>query len=328
MHSRRFGNTSLQVTPLGLGLAALGRPGYINLGHADDMAEGRSVEHMEHRAHGVLDAAWARGLRYFDAARSYGLSERFLSSWINSRGIRPTIGSKWGYTYTADWQVDAEVHEVKEHSLAVLERQWDESHEWFGGRVDLYQIHSATLESGVLDNSEVLDELARLKADGLYIGFTTSGANQAAIIDKALAIELDGVHLFDAVQSTWNLLEPSAGPALAAAHGEGLGVIIKESLANGRLTARNTESEFESRRALLAGMADELDCSIDALALAGALAQPWADVVLLGAASIDQLDSNVQALDVSLAGREAELADALAEDPTLYWQKRSALAWN
>ncbi len=328
MHSRRFGNTSLQVTPLGLGLAALGRPGYINLGHADDMAEGRSVEHMEHRAHGVLDAAWARGLRYFDAARSYGLSERFLSSWINSRGIRPTIGSKWGYTYTADWQVDAEVHEVKEHSLAVLERQWGESHEWFGGRVDLYQIHSATLESGVLDNTEVLDQLARMKADGLYIGFTTSGANQAAIINKALGIELDGLRLFDAVQSTWNLLEPSAGPALAAAHAEGLGVIVKESLANGRLTGRNTESGFESRRARLAGMADELNCAIDALALAGALAQPWADVVLLGAASVDQLDSNLRALDVSLDGREAELADALAEDPTIYWQKRSALAWN
>ena len=328
MQSKRFGNTAFNVTPLGLGLAALGRPGYINLGHADDMAAGRSVEDMEQRAHGVLDAAWARGLRYFDAARSYGLSERFLSSWINSRGIRPTIGSKWGYTYTADWEVDAEVHEVKEHSLPVLERQWGESNEWFGGRVDLYQIHSATLESGVLDNTEVLDELSRMKADGLYIGFTTSGPNQAAIIDKALATELDGVRLFDAVQSTWNLLEPSAGPALAAAHAEGLGVIIKESLANGRLTERNTETDFESRRALLGRTADELHSTIDALTLAAALAQPWVDVVLLGAASIDQLDSNLKALDLSLQGREHELADALAEDPTIYWQKRSALAWN
>lgn len=328
MQSRRFGNTTLQVTPLGLGLAALGRPGYINLGHADDMSEDRSVEAMEHRAHGVLDAAWARGLRYFDAARSYGLAERFLSSWINSRGIRPTIGSKWGYTYTAGWQVEAEVHEVKEHTLPVLERQWRESHEWFGGRIDLYQIHSATLESGVLENSEVLDELARMKDDGLCIGFTTSGVNQAAIIERALEISIDGLRLFDSVQATWNLLEPSAGSALAAAHAEGLGIIVKESLANGRLTERNTETGFESKRRLLATTAAEAEAAIDAVSLAAAMAQPWVDVVLLGAASIEQLDSNLRALDVSLAGREDGLIEVLAEDPTIYWQKRSALAWN
>ena len=328
MQLQRFGNTNLDVTPLGLGLAALGRPGYINLGHARDMADGRSIEAMEQRAHAVLDAAWARGLRYFDAARSYGLSERFLSSWINSRGIRPAIGSKWGYTYTADWRVEAEVHEVKEHSLPVLERQWGESHEWFGGRVDLYQIHSATLESGVLTNAEVLDELARLKDDGLYVGFTTSGANQAAVIEQALTVAIDGVPLFDAVQATWNLLEPSVGPALEAAHAAGLGVIIKESLANGRLTERNREPGFASRRALLAGTAEELGTSIDALALAAALAQPWANVVLLGAASVDQLDSNLGALELALDGRERELAEALSEDPALYWQTRSALAWN
>ena len=46
------------------------------------------------------------------------------------------------------------------------------------------------------------------------------------------ALEVGG---FDCVQATWNVLEPSAGPALAAAHDAGLGVIIKEAVANGRL---------------------------------------------------------------------------------------------
>ena len=35
-----------------------------------------------------------------------------------------------------------------------------------------------------------------------------------------------------AVQATWNVLEPSAGPALADAHVQGWGVIVKEALAN------------------------------------------------------------------------------------------------
>ena len=64
---------------MGLGLAALGRPGYINLGHATDLSRDYDVAAMADHAHTVLDAAWAAGIRYFDAARSYGRAEEFLS---------------------------------------------------------------------------------------------------------------------------------------------------------------------------------------------------------------------------------------------------------
>lgn len=39
---------------IGLGLAALGRPGYINWGHADELAEGYPVQAMEQNTHNVL----------------------------------------------------------------------------------------------------------------------------------------------------------------------------------------------------------------------------------------------------------------------------------
>lgn len=74
-----LGTTDLLVTPLGLGLAALGRPGYINLGHADDLEGRYAVDVMEARAHAVLDAAWQAGIRYYDAARSYGRAEALSS---------------------------------------------------------------------------------------------------------------------------------------------------------------------------------------------------------------------------------------------------------
>ena len=166
MRLNPLGSTNVMVSRLGLGMAALGRPGYINLGHGQDLGAARDVPTMEANARRVLDAAWAAGIRYFDAARSYGLGEAFLGRWLEERAIPPaavTVGSKWGYTYTADWRVDAEIHEVKEHSAAVLERQWRESSGHLGGYLKVYQIHSATFESGVLDNQEVLDELARLK---------------------------------------------------------------------------------------------------------------------------------------------------------------------
>ena len=201
-----LGTTKLKVSSIGLGLAALGRPGYINLGHARDLEKNYDVAAMEARAHRVLDAAWAVGVRYFDAARSYGRAEAFLGSWLHSRQIDSqavTVGSKWGYTYTADWQVKAEHHEIKEHSLPVLQRQWRETQTNLGEFLDVYQIHSATLDSGVLKNAAVLSELARLKAAGVAIGLSLSGANQPEVLDKAIAIEIDGVRLFDTVQATW-----------------------------------------------------------------------------------------------------------------------------
>ena len=89
---------------LGLGLAALGRPGYINLGRDNEVGdkETRSVDAMREQSFKVLDAAWRSGIRYFDAARSYGMSEAFLQGWLESRNIAPedvAVGSKWGYRY-------------------------------------------------------------------------------------------------------------------------------------------------------------------------------------------------------------------------------------
>src|SRR4051794_36467131 len=177
MQSRSLGKTGLVVSRLGLGLAALGRPGYINLGHADDLGRDYDVAAMQAHAHAVLDAAWHAGVRYFDAARSYGRAEEFLSTWLHARQIpldAVSVGSKWGYAYTAGWQVHAAAHEIKQHSLEQLQRQWPESQANLGGYLRLYQIHSATLDSGVLNDLVVLKQLAKLKRDGVAIGISLS----------------------------------------------------------------------------------------------------------------------------------------------------------
>ncbi|MBS0210749.1 MAG: aldo/keto reductase [Planctomycetes bacterium] len=331
MQLRPLGNTALSVTPLGLGLAALGRPGYINLGHAGDLHHDYDATAMEAHCHRVLDAAWAAGVRYFDAARSYGRAEEFLGRWLTARGIAPsevTVASKWGYTYTADWQVRAERHEVKDHTLPVLERQLAETRERLGRQLDLYQIHSATLDSGVLVDHAVHERLTRLRAEGVKIGLSLSGPRQAETLCRALGVEVAGERLFDCVQATWNLLEPAAGVALGEAHAAGLGVIIKEALANGRLTARNIDAGFASRRAVLDAQAARLGTTVDALALAAVLAQPWCDVVLSGAATQEQLTSNVDAVNVRWDAEAAGRLVFLAEPSELYWHTRNALAWN
>ena len=331
MNRLLLGASGLRVTRLGLGLAALGRPGYINLGHSGDLEGGTSVEAMAAHAESVLDAAWQAGIRYFDAARSYGRAEEFLSGWLTRHTINPdevAVGSKWGYRYTANWRVQADRHEVKEHSLPMLEQQWRESQALLGPWLGLYQVHSATMESGVLHNAAVLAELVRLKERGTAIGLTLSGASQAETLEMAVQSSVDGLPVFDVVQATWNLLEPSAGAALGAAHLAGMGVIVKEALANGRLTGRNQELDFAPRHAILQDQSRRFGVGMDAFALAAALAQPWADVVLSGASTVAQLQSNVGALDVPWDDEAARVTRVLAEAPDLYWQKRAALDWN
>ena len=325
MEERELGTTGLSVSRLGLGLAALGRPGYVNVGHGTDLAGATTPDAMRLRTFEVLDAARAAGIRYLDAARSYGRAEEFLAGWLAERDVardEVTIGTKWGYTYTAGWRVDAERHEVKSHDLATLRRQWRETTALLAGRVDLLQVHSATLDSGILRAGDVLDELARLRAEGAVraVGLTLSGAGQAKTLAAAIALTRDGRRLFDVVQATWNLLEPSLEPALAAAHAAGLGVIVKEALANGRLV-RGPEAEIVKREAT------RLGAGVDAVALASVLERPWADVVLSGASTVEQLRANVAATEVALDDEARRALAGLAMPVDAYWRSRVELPW-
>jgi len=225
---------------LGLGLAALGRPGYVTLSHASDLGGSYDPSSMELHAHDVLDAAFEAGIRYVDAARSYGRAEDFLASWLRKRA-KPgeiSVASKWGYTYTAGWSTSATQHEVKDHSLAAFERQLAESVERLGRYLSLYQIHSVTAESKTLEDNALIDAIAGLREKGIRAGLSVSGAGQDVAIRRSLEVRRDGERVFDSVQATWNLLERGAESALQVAHGAGMKVVVKEALANGRLTGK------------------------------------------------------------------------------------------
>ncbi|GAB2946935.1 aldo/keto reductase [Streptomyces pseudoechinosporeus] len=319
----RLASATTPTCHIGLGLAAVGRPGYINLGRESDLPAERSVEALRERSHELLDAAYAQGVRYFDAARSYGRSEEFLADWLRTRPEVDdvVIGSKWGYTYTAQWRADAEEHEVKDHSVATYERQRAESAGLLGDRLDLYQIHSVTPDSPALTDKELHAKLAEAAAQGLTIGFSTSGPAQADAIRAALAVTVEGEPLFRTVQATYNALETSAAPALAEAHDAGLTVIVKEAMANGRLAGPHAP---EAVRAI----AEAAELGADAVALALVLRQPWAGVVLSGAATVNQLVSNLHAAVVDLDDEQAALLSALAEEPGAYWERRGQLPWH
>ncbi|MFE6050520.1 aldo/keto reductase [Kitasatospora sp. NPDC056446] len=317
-----------QPARLGLGTAAVGRPGYITLGRDTDLPAERTVDALRRRTHDLLDAAYAAGVRYLDTARSYGRAEEFLAQWLTEHpeaAAEVTVGSKWGYTYTADWQTTGVgAHEVKEHSTAVFDRQIRETRALLGEHLDVYLVHSVVPGSPALTDPALHERLAALAAEGVRVGLSTSGPAQGDTIREALAVTVDGRPLFTAVQATWNLLETSAAPALAEAHAAGWLVVVKEGMANGRLAGRNaTGPDTAALRALAA----RTGTGPDALALAAAAAQPWADIVLSGAATLDQLASNLTAARVHPDPQDLAALDAMAEPAQAYWRTRSQLPW-
>jgi aryl-alcohol dehydrogenase-like predicted oxidoreductase len=315
------------VSRIGLGLAALGRPAYITSGRGADLPD-RSVAGLRVRTETVLDAAYAGGVRYVDAARSYGKAEEFLAGWLADRGHDDVVvGSKWGYRYTGGWRLDGGGQEVKEHSLAMFTSQLGETRGYLGDRLALYQVHSLTEDSGALSDHALLSALARLRDDGVLIGLSTSGPRQADTLRRALAVTVGGKPLFSATEVTWNLLEPSVQAAAAEAAQAGWAVLVKEAVANGRL-APGGDAAGPGSPLAAAGAATGV--TPDAIAIGAALAQPWATVVLSGAVSAAQMDANLAALRLPrpLAGQLASrLTETIAESATAYWAERSARSW-
>jgi aryl-alcohol dehydrogenase-like predicted oxidoreductase len=95
--------SSIPLPRLGLGMAALGRPGYITLDrNAIFGSDARSLEKMQTQANLVLDSLFeSMEIPWIDNARSYGLSEKFTGEYLKKHNISPEkvyVSSKWGYS--------------------------------------------------------------------------------------------------------------------------------------------------------------------------------------------------------------------------------------
>jgi len=338
--------TSKTLPRMGLGMAALGRPGYINLDRRAIFGESqRTIETMQQQANEVMDALFAASNSnptttttssadskpWLDCARSYGLSEKFVGDYFRANKVTPEdvyVSSKWGYTYVADFKVslpEGSAHEVKDHSTENFLKQVKETEEHLGEYINLYQIHSATFESGILTDERAHRALADCKKEkGWKMGLSVSSPKQSDVIRAALQIKVDDERLFDSIQCTYNVLEQKPGPALQEAHDAGLDVIIKEGLANGRALRNKVILEYSRK----------LSWQPDQLALGCILAQPFHPHVLSGAVTPNQLSSNLQALKVVPKLQEndsallKEIMAACVVDSEEYWAERAALAWN
>lgn len=318
----------MSSTKLGLGLAALGRPEYINI--RPDSLNDKSEEAFKKNAFSVLNEAYNLGVRYFDTAPSYGKGEVFLEEWyVKNKHPDVVLGTKWGYTYVANWELGFNgKHEIKEHSLEKLKEQWQVSKSMLP-KLKFYQVHSATLESGVLKNEAVLNELYNIKKEtGLQIGISTSGANQKEVIEAALRIEIQEEQLFDSFQVTYNVFEQSTFSILNEALKAGKKIIIKEALANGRVFQNETFQHYKNAYNVLESLSIKYKVGVDAIALRFIVDNLQPTYLLSGASNITQLKQNLKALDFCFTKLELQMLQTLKVSSGNYWEERSALHWN
>lgn len=311
---------------IGLGTAAIGRPHYINIRQKEN-SEDFDKNLFIQAGKQILTQAYQQGIRYFDTAPGYGIAEQILLEWLQENN-RPDIfvSTKWGYTYVANFDPNASTHEIKEHSLEKLNEQWEFSSQLLPF-LNLYQIHSATLESGVLDNIKVLERLFELKENHqIEIGLSTSGANQNEIIKKALEVKVNGNTLFDSFQVTYNIFDQSLGQITELLSNHRL--IIKEALANGRIFPNQLFKNYQNSYEVLAQLATKYNTSIDTIALRFCMDSINSKLVLSGATEEHQLVSNLQVNNISLSDEDVEQLKTLAVSPELYWNERKQLVWN
>ncbi|QOD60196.1 aldo/keto reductase [Polaribacter haliotis] len=312
---------------LGLGTAALGRPQYINV--RQESCDNSNLEIFRKESFLVLEDAYNLGIRYFDTAPGYGLAEELLLEWLltkNDKSIE--VATKWGYTYTANFDANAKIHEIKEHSLAKLNEQWQFSKQLLP-YLKVYQIHSATLETGVLENTEVLEKLAFIKKEhNLKIGLTTTGTNQVEVIKNALNVVVDGEQLFDLFQVTYNLLDQSLKEISAELNNQNKTIVIKEALANGRVFRNENYNHYSKMYAVLESLAENYKVGVDAISLKyGKQTIPNA-TILSGASNFKQLKENLKLDSFTLTFEEIETLNSFKIAPEFYWNERKNLQWN
>ncbi|MBK8504673.1 MAG: aldo/keto reductase [Saprospiraceae bacterium] len=315
------------MTAIGFGTAAIGRPQYINL-KSEQKTSVFKLTKFKLESIEVIQKAYDIGIRYFDTAPGYGIAEEMMSKWLSHQNDPDVeVATKWGYTYTADFNPDALIHEVKDHRLVKLNEQFANSKKLLP-YLSTYQVHSATFETGILQNREVIHRLAAIKEEyNLRIGITTSGTNQNDVILAASEVIFDRKVLFDTFQVTYNLFDQQLQEIIPLFNTSGLRLIIKEAMANGRVFRNPNYPHYEKNYQICEELARKYKVGVDAIALRFVIDSIHPHTVLSGANQVSQLHQNMKALSFRLTSDEIDQLQRLKVNPIEYWNERKNLTW-
>lgn len=232
MEYRTLGQSGLQVPVVGMGTW--------------QTFDVRGAE-SEKARYAVVDTALSVGANFFDSSPMYGEAERVLGSALRANRDRAIVATKV-------WAASAAQGRV----------QIDRALGFFGGRVDLYQVHN------LLSWHDQLLLLERLRDDGSIQAIGATHYSHTAF-GELRDVMLTG--RISAVQVPYNPLQREVErDILPLAADLGLGVVVMRPFAEGALLRREpTEAELEPLRpfgvstwsqALLKWILSDLRCHV------------------------------------------------------------------
>ena len=312
MEHRPLGRTGLQVTPLCLGAMMFGAWG--NPDHDDAIA--------------IIHAALDAGINFIDTADVYsaGESEEIVGKALAGRRDDVVLATKVHGSMGKDPNMSGNSRRwiIRECEASLRRLQTD--------YIDLYQIHRPSPDT---DIDETLGALSDLVHQGKVRYLGSSTFPPSAIVEARWVAERRGRERFVCEQPPYSMLVRGVeADVLPTCLRYGMGVIPWSPLAGGWLSGkwRRGGSDLTSRRSAripdrydlslpanqrkleaadaLAVVADKAGISLVHLALAFVLGHPAVTAAIIGPRTMDQLTSQLGAVDVVL---DDDLLDQIDE---------------
>jgi aryl-alcohol dehydrogenase-like predicted oxidoreductase len=209
-----------QQVEFGLGTIGIGKPwGFVN---AVVPPEGHAID--------LLERAFALGIRYFDTAPSYGISEERLGRFLSGLGVEDRAAVRVATKFGEHWDAAAGEPFV-DHCYDALTRSLDGSLERLG-RVDFLQLHKTTPE--VLRSGD----LERAWAYAAACGVPAIGASVSDLESAAIAVAEERYQI---LQFPYNVGQTLFGDVLRKAAARGMRVAVNRPFAMGRMLYENRE---------------------------------------------------------------------------------------
>ncbi len=218
MKLRPLGRTGLRVSEVSLGTWAFGSPSIY--GAVDGAEATRTIR-------GALDA----GINVFDTAPLYGtkeedgIAEKILGRALGSDRDRVIISTKFG-------RYHSRVHTNEFFDAASVVRSVEESLRRLGtDRIDVLFFHSPSHPAKITD--DIWDGLAALKGAGKirFVGLSTGFIADTTAMTRTWA----AAGRIDVAQVAYSLMNREWETIIGELAAAGVGIIARESLANGFL---------------------------------------------------------------------------------------------
>jgi aryl-alcohol dehydrogenase-like predicted oxidoreductase len=321
MEYRALGRTGVQVSSLCLGCMMFG---------------GRTEPED---SYAIIDRALDAGINFLDTANVYsrGRSEEVVGEALKRNGKRHQIvlatkvhgrmddddPNAWG---------NSRRHIIEQCDASLRRLQTD--------HIDLYQIHRPQSDIPIDETLRALDDLIRA-GKVRYIGTSTFAAWQ--FVESLWVAKELGLNHFVSEQPPYNLLDRRIERGLLPmAQTYGIGVIPWSPLGGGLLTGkyrrdapppaegrytdvedrpwlqrRKTEGVFDVVE-MIEPLAETKDCTLSQFALAWCMGQPGITSPIIGPRTMEQLEDNLGALDVSITAEERAKIDELVPPGSMF----------